>query len=104
MITGAAYRPHGRVTPLARRVQDSLAKCGLGRAERTVSGAEMVRTPRVVAADTGPPGWVEIDLLAGQSAQDFTACAPTIAQDLGVPHVWIVPLGRSRIRLELPAR
>jgi hypothetical protein len=103
IITGAGLRPHGRAEPFVRCVQDSLARCGLARAEHTATGAETVHTPRVVWADVGPPGWVQIDLLAGQSADDFTAHAPTIAQDLGVPQVWVVPLGRSRVRLELPA-
>jgi hypothetical protein len=89
---------------LIRRVQDSLTKCGLNRTERTSVGGNTVHTPRVVSADARPPGWVQIDLLPGQSAEDFAAYAPAIAQHLGVPHIWVVPLGRSRIRLELPAR
>jgi len=68
------------------------------------SGGEMMHTPRVVLAHAGPPGWVQIDMLPGQSAEDFAAHAPAIAQHLGVPEVWIIPLGRSRVRLELPAR
>jgi hypothetical protein len=58
----------------------------------------------VVSADAGPPGWVQIDLLAGQSVKDFAAHASAIAHDLDVPEVWVVPLGLSRIRLELPAQ
>jgi hypothetical protein len=93
-----------RAKPLVRGVQDSLVRCGLSRTDHRIAGSETVHSPRVVSADAGPPGWVQIDLLAGQSAEDFTAHASAIAQDLGVPEVWIVPLGRSRIRLELPAQ
>ena len=86
-----------------RRVQNSLARCGLHRIQYTSTGEETLHTPRLVAADAQPPSWVQIDMLPGQSAEDFAAHAPAIAHALGVPHVWIVPLGRSRIRLELPA-
>jgi len=43
-------------------------------------------------------------MLPGQSTEDFAAHASAIAHYLGVPYVWVVPLGRSRIRLELPAQ
>jgi hypothetical protein len=92
-----------REKPLVRGVQDSLVRCGLSRTEYSIAGSETVHSPRVVSADAGPPGWVQIDLLAGQSAEDFAAHASAIAQDLDVPEVWVVPLGLSRIRLELPA-
>jgi hypothetical protein len=92
-----------RDMPLARGVQDSLVRCGLSRTEHTLAGSETVHSPRVVSADPGPSGWVQIDLLAGQSAEDFASHASAIAQDLGVSEVWVVPLGRSCIRLELPS-
>jgi hypothetical protein len=91
-----------RDKPLVQGVQDSLVRCGLSRTEHTVAGR--VHCPRVVSAHAGPPGWVQIDLLAGQSAEDFAAHASAIAHELGVPEVWVVPLGLSRIRLELPAQ
>jgi hypothetical protein len=93
-----------RDKPLVRGVQDSLVRCGLSRTEHRIAGSETVHSPRVVSADAGPPGWVQIDLLAGQSAKDFAAHASAIAHDLDVPEVWVVPLGLSRIRLELPAQ
>jgi hypothetical protein len=98
----AGRKPQGRDKQLVRGVRDSLARCGLARTEYSVAGGEVIHTPRVVSADAGPPGWAQIDLLPGQSAEDFTAHAPAIAQNLGVPQVWVVPLGPSRIRLELP--
>ncbi len=98
------YRRPARDMPLVRGVRDSLVRCGLGRREYTLAGSETVHCPRVVSVDAGPPGWVQLDLLAGQSAADFAARASAIAQELGVPEVWVVPLGRSRIRLELPAQ
>jgi hypothetical protein len=42
-------------------------------------------------------------LLPGQSAEDVAAQASAIGQHLEVSQVWVVPLGRSRIRLKLPA-
>ena len=103
-ITTARVGPRlqARDKLFVRRVQDSLARCELHRIEYTAAGEEMLHTPRVVAADARPPSWVQIDMLPGQSAEDFAAHAPAIAHHLGVPHVWVVPLGRSRIRLELP--
>jgi len=98
------HRPRAKVKLLVRGVQDSLAQCGLARTEYTVTSGETLHTPRVVSADAGPPAWVQIDLLPGQSAEDFAAHALEIAQHIGVPQVWVVPLGRSRIRLELPAQ
>lgn len=89
---------------LVRSVQDSLVRSGLSRTEHTVAGGDTLHIPRVVSADAGPPGWVQIDLLPGQSAEDFTAHASALAQSLGVPQVWVVPLGRSRVRLELPTQ
>ena len=98
------HRHPARDMPLVRGVQDSLVRCGLSRTEHTLAGSETVHSPRVVLADVGPPGWVQVDLLAGQSAEDFAAHARAIAQDLDVPEVWVVPLGRSCIRLELTAQ
>jgi hypothetical protein len=62
-----------------------------------------VHAPRVVSAGAGPVAWVQIDLLPGQSPEDVAALAPAIAHQLGVSQVWVVPLGRSCIRLELSA-
>jgi hypothetical protein len=77
-MTTALVRPRlqARDKLLVRRVQDSFVRCGLSRTEHTGAGGQMVHTPRVVSADTGPPGWVQIDLLPGQSAEDFAAHAP----------------------------
>ena len=100
----AGDRPRTRVKLLVRGVQDSLARCGLARTDHTIVGGETVHAPRVVLTDVGPPAWVQIDLLPGQSPEDFAAHAPESAQHVGVPQVWVVPLGRSHIRLELPAR
>jgi hypothetical protein len=88
---------------LVRGAQESLALRGLQRADRTVAGGERCNAPRVVSADAGPPGWMPIDLSPGQSAEDIDAHASAIAQHLGVSQVRVVTLGRSRVRLELPA-
>ena len=102
-ITTTRLRPKPQASDklFIRRVQNSLARCGLHRINYTSTGEETLHTPRLVAADARPPSWVQIDMLPGQSAEDFAAHAPAIARHLGVPHVWIIPLGRSRIRLEL---
>ena len=97
------HSPWTSVKLLVRGVHDSLARSGLARTEYTMAGEETVRTPRVVSAGAGPVAWVQIDLLPGQSPNDVAAQAPAIAHQLGVSQVWVVPLGRSRIRLELSA-
>jgi hypothetical protein len=102
--TQVGLKPQARAKLLVQRVQNSLAQCGLHRIEYTSTGDETLHTPRVVAADARPPAWVQIDMLPGQSTEDFAAHASAIAHHLGVPYVWVVPLGRSRIRLELPAQ
>jgi hypothetical protein len=102
ITTELRYESQAGIKLLVRRVRDSLGRCGLGRAEHTVAGGVTVHTPRVVSAGVGPPGWVQIDLLPGQSADDFTAQAPKIARELKVSRIWVVPLGRSCVRLELP--
>lgn len=66
-------------------------------------GGQTVHTPRVVSAGARPVAWVAIDLLPGQSPEDVAGHASAIAHQLGVSRVWVVPLGRSRIRLELSA-
>ena len=96
------HRPRDRIKLLVRGIRDSLARCGLARTEYTIAG-ETVHIPRVVSADAGPTAWVQIDLLPGQSVDDFAAHASEIAQHLGVTDVGVIPLGRSHIRLELPA-
>jgi hypothetical protein len=64
-------------------------------------GDEIMIIPQVVSRDPGPPESVEIHILPGQSPEDFSAHASMIAYDLGVADVQVVPLGPSRIRLEL---
>ena len=99
---GPSLQPRDKL--LVRRVHDSLVKCGLNRIEYSGASGATLHVPLVVAADARPPAWVQIDLLPGQSAEDFAIHAAAIARNLGVSHVWVVPLGRSRIRLELPAQ
>ncbi|MGH3915888.1 MAG: hypothetical protein ACRDTC_21140 [Pseudonocardiaceae bacterium] len=52
----------------------------------------------------GPPAGAEIHILPGQTPDEFTAHAPAIAYSLGVDRVRVVPLGPSRIRLDLLTR
>jgi hypothetical protein len=86
---------------LALRVHNSLIRCGLSRSSYSIASGDMFHSPQVTSADTGPPGWVEIDMLPGQSPDDFARHAEAIAHDLNVSKVRVVPLKTPRIRLEL---
>jgi hypothetical protein len=86
---------------LAQRVEDIIAGLGLTHTGHSVTGIQTVHFPQVVSMDPGPPKGVDIHILPGQSPEDFAAHASTIAYDLGVAEVRVVPLAPSLIRLEL---
>jgi len=69
----------------------------------TASG-RVFHIPQVVSVDPGPPVGLDIRILPGQSPDDFSAHATTIAYDLGMADVRVVPVGPSVIRLELLPR
>jgi hypothetical protein len=86
---------------LASRVEDIIIGCGLIQFSYSIVGGRGLRTPQVVAVVAGPPVGVDILILPGQMPDHFAVHAPAIAYNLGVAEVRVVPLGPSRIRLEL---
>ena len=94
-------RQQDRDEHLARRVQDIIAGLGLTQMDFSIGGGRVVHIPKVVSMAAGPPVGLDIKILPGQSPEDFSAHERTIAYDLGVAEVRVVPLGPDRIRLEL---
>ncbi len=92
---------HGLDHLLARRVQAIFTGLKLTQTGSTIGGGPNVHVPEVISVSAGPPVEVDIRTLPGQMADDFTAHAPAIAENLGVAEVRVVPLGPSLIRLEL---
>jgi hypothetical protein len=86
---------------LASRVEDVIIGCGLGQLSYSLSGSFDLRAPQVLSVVDGPPVGVDILILPGQMPDHFAEHAPAIAYNLGVTGVRVVPLGPSRIRLEL---
>jgi hypothetical protein len=85
---------------LASCVEEVIIGCELGRYSYTFSGIYL-HAPQVLSVVDGPPVGVVIRILPGQMPDHFAQHAPTIAYNLGVAEVRVVPLGPSRIRLEL---
>lgn len=86
---------------LAWRMQDILVGCGLGQADYSIGGGRVFRTPRVVSVVPGPPVGLNVLMLPGQIPDDFATRVQTIAYNLDVAEVRVVPLGPYLIRLEL---
>jgi hypothetical protein len=55
----------------------------------------------VVSVTLGPPVGLDVRILPGQMPDDFAAHARTIAYNLDVAEVRVIPLGPDLIRLEL---
>lgn len=96
-----AYQQHNQ--QLAHRVQEIIAGCGLIQADYSIGGGRCVHIPRVVSVVAGPPVGLDIELLPGQTPDDFTAQTSAIAFHLGVAEVRVIPLPPALIRLELLA-
>lgn len=92
---------HVRDERLARRVEEIIAGLGLAQNDYSIAGGRIVHIPEVVSVDPGPPERVNIRILPGQSPDDFSAHALTIAYDLDTAQVRVSPLGPFLIRLEL---
>ncbi|HSZ29921.1 MAG TPA: DUF1918 domain-containing protein [Pseudonocardiaceae bacterium] len=92
---------HLRDEQFAWRVEDIFAGLGLTHTGTSVVGGQIVHIPQVVSIDPGPPEGLDIQILPGQSPEDFSAHASAIAYDLGMAEVRVVPLGPALIRLEL---
>ncbi|MGH3782033.1 MAG: DUF1918 domain-containing protein [Pseudonocardiaceae bacterium] len=86
---------------LAMRVEEILIGCGLVHEDYSIAAGRVFPFPRVVSVTDGPPLSVDVHMLPGQSPDDFSAHAAKIAYDLGMAEVRTIPLGPSRIRLEL---
>lgn len=86
---------------LARRVEEIIVGLGLTQADFSIANGHTFHIPQVVSVDPGPPERLDIRILPGQSPDDFASHTLTIAYDLGVAEVRVVPLGPSLIRLEL---
>jgi hypothetical protein len=86
---------------LAWRVQDIIAGLGLTQAGSSVGGGRTTHIPQVISVADGPPVGLTIRMLPGQMPEDFAAHAQAFAYNLGVAHVRVIPLGPSRIRLDL---
>jgi Domain of unknown function (DUF1918) len=86
---------------LAWRVEEIIAGLGLSQSDFSIAGGRVFHIPQVVSVDPGPPMRLDIRILPGQSPDDFSAHAASIAYDLGMAEVRVVPLGPSAIRLEL---
>ncbi|MGH4011262.1 MAG: DUF1918 domain-containing protein [Pseudonocardiaceae bacterium] len=96
-----ARRQQARDEYLAKRVEEIIDGLGLTHTEFSIGGGRIVYIPGVVSVTAGPPRGLNIRLLPGQSPKDFAAHASTIAYDLGVARVEVVPRGPSLIRLDL---
>jgi hypothetical protein len=94
-------RRHATHQRLASRVEEILIGCRLTQFSYSIGGGRSMRVPQVVSVDAGPPVRVDILTLPGQMPDHFAVKAPTIAYNLGVTEVRVVPLGPSQIRLEL---
>jgi hypothetical protein len=86
---------------LAMRVEEILVGCGLCHEDYSIAAGRVYPFPRVVSVADGPPLSVDVHMLPGQSPDDFSAHAATIAYDLGMAEIRTIPLGPSLIRLEL---
>jgi hypothetical protein len=86
---------------LAWRVEEIIAGLELTQSDFSIAAGRVFHIPQVISVDPGPPVGLDIRILPGQSPDDFSAHAATIAYDLGIAEVVVVPLGPSVIRLEL---
>jgi Domain of unknown function (DUF1918) len=86
---------------LAHRVEEIITGLGLVHHDFSIAGGRVFHFPEVVSVVPGPPVGLDIRILPGQSPDDFSAHAATIAYDLGMAEVRVIPLGPSLIRLEL---
>ena len=86
---------------LAWRVEDVLVGCGLSQDDYSVAGGRIFHIPQVLSVSHGPPLSLDIQMLQGQTPEDFAAHASAMAYDLGVSEVRVIPLEPPLIRLQL---
>jgi hypothetical protein len=94
-------RQEARYEQVAWRVEQIIAGLGLAQSDYSIAAGWVYHIPQVISVDPGPPVGLNIRIFPGQSPDDFSAHAATIAYDLGIAEVRVVPLGPSVIRLEL---
>lgn len=82
-------------------MQDIITGLGLTHTDFSIGGGRTVHVPEVVSVAAGPPVEVDIEILPGQSPEDFSAHERTFEYDLDMAKVQVIPLGPDRIRLEL---
>ncbi|MDQ3764783.1 MAG: hypothetical protein M3460_25635 [Actinomycetota bacterium] len=95
---------HEHSQRLAWHVEDILVGRGLAKPYYSIGGGRSLRVPQVVSVVDGPPVGVEIQMLPGQTPDDFAAHASAIAYNLGVAEVRVVSVAPSLVRLELIPR
>jgi hypothetical protein len=89
---------------LARRVEETLVRCGLCQSIYSVSSGSFFQTPQVVSVSVfggSTPVRLNIRTLPGQLPDDFAAHARRIAYFLDMAEVRVTPLGPGLIRLDL---
>jgi hypothetical protein len=95
------HRRQEKAWQLASRLEELIIGCGLTQLGHTLNGDFNVHAPQVLSVDDGSPVRVDIHILPGQTPDHFANHARTIAYDLDLAEVRVVPLGPSRVRLEL---
>jgi hypothetical protein len=82
-------------------VEEILAQCGLIQEHESIAAGPTYRFPQLISVTAGPPISVDIRMLEGQSSDNFSAHAATLAHELGMAHVQVVSSESSVIRLQL---
>lgn len=89
---------------MAWHIQDILVGCGLFQSGASIIGGTHYYIPRVISKPTETPPGFNICIYPGQAPHHFRAHAQTIAHNLGVADIRIIPLEPYLIRLELVER
>jgi hypothetical protein len=95
------HRRQENARQLASHLEEVMIGCELTQLSYTLTGNFNLRAPRVLSVIDGSPVTVDIHILPGQTPDHFAQHAPTIAYNLGLAEVRVVPLGPDRVRLEL---
>lgn len=86
---------------LTRQVLKILVGCGLSQNGYSISGGQNFYFPQVLSVVDGPPKGLIIRILPGQHPEHYAKHARTIAYNLDLAEVKVVPLGPYEIRLDL---
>ncbi|MGH3787660.1 MAG: hypothetical protein ACRDRG_14160 [Pseudonocardiaceae bacterium] len=92
----------------AWRVQDILVGCGLSQSGSSLVGGTNYYLPKVTQVfpgpPPGPPRALNVQIMPGQSPDDYARHARTIAYNLDLAAVRVTGLGPYLIQLELVPR